>query len=115
MNRSHYVSYICNMNLIEENRKQLFDLCVMHKVKELYLFGSILTNNFNEFSDIDMLIQFYQVDLMEYFDNYMDFKEKLEELLHRPIDLVENQSIKNPIFRNVVDRQKQLIYERNGS
>jgi len=103
------------MNLIEENRKQLSDLCEMHKVKELYLFGSILTNDFNEFSDIDMLIQFYQVDLMEYFDNYMDFKEKLEELFHRPIDLVENQSIKNPIFRNVVDRQKQLIYERKDS
>jgi len=103
------------MKLIEENRKQLFDLCEMHKVKELYLFGSILTNDFNEFSDIDMLIQFYQVDLMEYFDNYMDFKEKLEELFHRPIDLVENQSIKNPIFRNVVDRQKQLIYERKDS
>jgi predicted nucleotidyltransferase len=103
------------MRLIEENRKQLSELCEKHKVKELYLFGSILTNDFNEFSDIDMLIQFYQVDLMEYFDNYMDFKEKLEELFHRPIDLVENQSIKNPIFRNVVDRQKQLIYERKDS
>jgi predicted nucleotidyltransferase len=40
----------------------------------------------------------------------MDFKEKVELLLNRPIDLVENQAIKNPIFRKVVDREKQLIY-----
>jgi len=42
----------------------------------------------------------------------MDFKEKLEKLFYRSVDLVENQAIKNPIFRKVVDRDKQLIYER---
>ncbi|MDZ7633521.1 MAG: hypothetical protein U5L72_03395 [Bacteroidales bacterium] len=29
----------------------------------------------------------------------MDFKENLEALLKRPVDLVENQAIRNPIFR----------------
>ena len=103
------------MKLIEQNRKQLIELCEKHNVKELYLFGSILTNDFNELSDIDMLIQFYQIDLMDYFDNYMDLKEKLEVLFQRTIDLVENQAIRNPIFRSVVDRNKQLIYERKDT
>lgn len=76
------------------------------------MFGSILTNQFDESSDIDILIQFGQVELAEYFDNYMDLKEKLEELFKRPVDLVENQSIRNPIFRRIVDREKQLVYER---
>jgi len=42
----------------------------------------------------------------------MDFKEKIEVLFQRPIDLVENQSIRNPIFRKVIDREKKIFYER---
>jgi len=103
------------MKLIDSNRTRLFELCEKHKVKELYFFGSVLTDKFKDSSDIDILIQFYQVDLMEYFDNYMDLKENLEQLFERPVDLVENQAIRNPIFRMVVDREKQLFYERKSS
>jgi len=53
-----------------------------------------------------MLIQFSVMDL----NNYLDFKEKMELLFNRPVDLVENQAIKNPVFRKVVDKEKQLIY-----
>jgi predicted nucleotidyltransferase len=102
------------MNVIETNKEKLIQLCEAYKVNELYMFGSILTEKFNETSDIDLLISFSKVELLEYFDNYMDFKEELEKLLHRQIDLVEDQAIKNPIFRRVVDREKQLIYERKS-
>ena len=98
------------MKLINDNQSKLNILCENHKVKQLFLFGSILTDNFNDKSDIDFLIQFYDIELMNYFDNYMDFKESLEKLFNRSVDLVENQAIKNPIFRKVVDNQKQLIY-----
>ncbi|MGE0079647.1 MAG: nucleotidyltransferase family protein [Bacteroidales bacterium] len=103
------------MKLIDSNIDRIFELCERHKVKELYLFGSILTEKFHDSSDIDMLVQFYQIDLIDYFDNYMDLKENLEKLFKRPVDLVENQAIKNPIFRRVVDREKQLIYERKSA
>jgi predicted nucleotidyltransferase len=103
------------MNIVEENNRELVDLCKLHKVRELYLFGSILTNEFNETSDIDLIVQFDKIDILEYFDNYMDFKEKLEILLGRPVDLLENQAIHNPIFRKVVDRNKKLVYERKGA
>jgi uncharacterized protein len=98
------------MKLIEDNKQKLIQLCIKYNVKELYLFGSILTKKFNKNSDIDMLIQFSAIDLKDYFDNYMDFKESVENLFKREIDLVENQAIKNPIFRKIVDREKQLIY-----
>ena len=103
------------MKLSDSNIKKLSKLCESHNVKELYLFGSVLTEKFKDSSDIDMLIQFSHIDLVDYFDNYMDLKEKLEQLFNRPIDLVENQAIRNPIFRMVVDREKQLIYERKNS
>jgi len=103
------------MELIDKNIGAIRELCDQHNVKELYLFGSVLTNKFSSSSDIDILIQFGKIELMDYFDNYMDFKEKLEKLLNRPIDIVENQAIRNPIFRKIVDREKKLIYERKSA
>jgi uncharacterized protein len=103
------------MNLIDVHKDKLIELCNKHKVKELYLFGSILTEKFNETSDIDLLIQFHQIELLDYFDNYMELKEELEQLFRRPVDLVENQAIRNPIFRRVIEREKQLIYERKSA
>jgi predicted nucleotidyltransferase len=81
-------------------------------VKELYIFGSILTPQFTDSSDIDFLVQFDTIDLVDYFDNYMGFKEKLEALFDRPADLLENQAIRNPIFRQILDRDKRLVYDR---
>jgi uncharacterized protein len=103
------------MNIVDLHKHEIFALCEKHEVKELYLFGSILTDKFDDSSDIDLLIQFNQIDLTKYFDNYMDLKENLEEILKRPVDLVENQAIKNPIFRKVVDREKKLLYERKSA
>ena len=103
------------MNIVEKNIDQLIELCKHHNVSDLYIFGSILTNKFNDKSDIDFLVQFEKIDILEYFDNYMDFKEKLENLLERPVDLLENQAIRNPIFRKVVDRDKKLVYERESA
>jgi uncharacterized protein len=100
------------MNIIEKNIDSLIILCKQHKVKELYLFGSILTPKFSKDSDIDMLVQFDNVDILEYADNYFDFKEKLEKLLGRKIDLLENQAIRNPIFRKILDRDKKIVYDR---
>jgi predicted nucleotidyltransferase len=103
------------MNIVEKNINKLIYLCKLHKVRELYIFGSVLTDKFSDSSDIDMLVQFENVDILEYFDNYMDFKENLENLLGRPVDLLENQAIRNPIFRKVVDRNKKLVYGREGA
>ena len=103
------------MNVIERHIDQIIILCKQHKVRELYIFGSVLTDRFNDESDIDFLVEFSLIDILEYFDNYMDFKEKLEALLKRPIDLVENQAVRNPIFRRVLDREKKLVYERKSA
>lgn len=100
------------MNLVEKNIDTIVSLCKLHKVKELYIFGSVLTPKFSNSSDVDFLIQFDNIDILEYADNFFDFKEKLEKLLGREIDLLENQAIRNPIFRKVLDRDKQLVYER---
>ncbi|MCP9754714.1 nucleotidyltransferase [Lacihabitans sp. CCS-44] len=103
------------MDILKNNEKALSTLCETHNVSELYFFGSVLTDKFNKSSDVDMLIQFAEVDLKHYFENYMDLKEKLEVLFERKVDLVENQAVRNPIFRKVLDREKILVYERKSA
>ena len=103
------------MNEVERNIDIIRDLCTKHKVGKLFVFGSVLTNRFQSDSDIDFVVDFEGVDLYDYFDNYMDLKEKLEELFHRSIDLLENQAIRNPIFRKIVERDKRLVYERKSA
>lgn len=98
------------MGIIEKNREDLKKLCALHNVERMYLFGSALNTNFNKESDIDLLVKFKSIDLSKYFDNYMDFKEKLEKLFGREVDLVEEQTLRNPILINSIKKSKELIY-----
>lgn len=98
------------MNLIESNIDKLVDLCKKHKVAKLFAFGSIITDRFNKDSDIDLVVDFEEVDLDDYADNYFDLKFSLEALFKREVDLLEEKAIKNPFFRKSVDAKKKLIY-----
>lgn len=100
------------MKLIELNLQRIIDLCRKHRVKTLAVFGSILTDRFNDRSDVDLLVDFEPVDLdqFDYVGNYFDLKDSLEKLLKRKVDLVEYGNNLNPIFKALVDKKKQLIY-----
>ncbi|MFV8335226.1 nucleotidyltransferase family protein [Flavobacterium sp. RSP29] len=98
------------MNLINQNKEIIKNLCETHNVEKLYLFGSATTSKFNEESDIDFLVKFKSFDLKLYFINYIDLKNKLKNLLHREIDLVEEQTLKNPYLISTIEENKELIY-----
>lgn len=99
-------------NIVEQNISGVFELCRSHHVKNMYVFGSVLTDRFSSGSDVDLLISFEQVAPSQYFDNYMELKEKLEHLLSRPVDLLEEQAVRNPVLRRSIDRNKKLVYGR---
>ena len=46
------------MNLLEKYKSQLISLCEKYNVNELSVFGSILTNEFNNQSDVDFVVDF---------------------------------------------------------
>jgi predicted nucleotidyltransferase len=98
------------MGIVELNIEDLKRLCTMYNVEKMYLFGSALNSNFNKQSDIDFLVKFKFIELSKYFDNYMDFKENLEKLFGREVDLVEEQTLRNPILINSINKSKELIY-----
>ena len=103
------------MKLIQKYLQEIKALCDKHFVSELYVFGSILTSNFNSESDIDFLVRFSGVDAEDYFDNYMELKESLEQLFSRPVDLLEIQTLKNPVLIQSIERTKVALYERKDS
>jgi predicted nucleotidyltransferase len=98
------------MDEVEKKISTIHQLCRNHEVEKLYLFGSVLGTTFSEHSDIDFLVRFKDIELLKYADNYFDLKFSLEELFNRPIDLLEEQSLKNPYFLESLNETKQLIY-----
>jgi predicted nucleotidyltransferase len=99
------------MNLVESNIPAIHAFCKSHKVKSLFVFGSVLNSKFSERSDIDLLVDFLPQDLYNYADNYFDLKEKLESLFNRSVDLLESKAIRNPYLKEQIDREKKLVYE----
>jgi predicted nucleotidyltransferase len=98
------------MNVIESNIEKIKLLCLKHKVNKMFVFGSVLKDSFNNDSDIDLVVDFSKVELSDYADNYFDFKEQLELLFNRQVDLLEEKGIRNPFLRKQIDIEKQLIY-----
>lgn len=97
--------------LLIQNLASLKSLCSAYKVKNLYAFGSVLTDKFTDNSDVDFLVSFTpEVDLLDYADNFFDFRDNVKLLLGREIDLVEESSISNPYFMKEINKNKVHIY-----
>ena len=105
----HHIKQII-MKLIEINLKSIFELCKIYNVKTLSVFGSILTNRFNDSSDIDMIVEFNNEDIDDYVSNYFNFKDALTALFKREVDLLEAKGIKNRFLLQNINRTKQVIY-----
>ncbi len=98
------------MNVVEAHKNELVQLCETHQVSRLSVFGSVQKGNTQPSSDIDFLVRFKHFDLKNYFSNYLSLKEKLEILFKRKIDLVEEQTLRNPVLIRSINRNKSLIY-----
>ncbi len=98
------------MNIIDQNIDSIRVLCTKHKVSHLFVFGSVLKNKLKKNSDIDLIVDFRDVEVYDYADNYFDLKFSLENLFKRNVDLLEDVAINNPYLRESIDSTKQLIY-----
>ncbi len=98
------------MTEIDKYSADIQKLCNKYNVKTLYAFGSVLTDKYTDKSDLDFLVDFDNIDLNLYADNYFNLKFSLENVLKRPIDLIEEKAIRNPYFKQVVNSQRKLVY-----
>lgn len=98
------------MKLIELNMDKIIALCKKYKVAKLWVFGSILSDRFNDDSDIDFSVIFHYDQIQDMFVTFFDFIEELQQLLGRKVDVVDETAVRNPYFRAELDNTKQLIY-----
>ena len=95
----------------EQHRAELQALCRRYGVRRLELFGSAATGQDRPGeSDLDFLVEFDPLPDGGYADAYFGLLESLEELFGRPADLVVTSAIRNPFFREAVERTKALLY-----
>jgi len=96
--------------ILRENINRIKVLCATHNVKTLFAFGSVCTDNFDDSSDIDLLISFNPMGYEDYADNYFLIADKFEEMFHRSVDLITDKSLSNPFFIESVNKTKTQIY-----
>jgi predicted nucleotidyltransferase len=110
MNETHPLSMI---PIINKHRADLVEICRRYGVNRLYIFGSAAQDRFDpDRSDLDSLVEIAGREPSgSYADRYLDLADALERLFGRRVDLVTEQSIRNPYFRREVEATRQLIYE----
>jgi hypothetical protein len=97
-------------SLISKHKQELVGLCEKYEVKTMFVFGSATTSQFNDLSDIDILISFKEIPFNQYTDNFFELHEKLEELFQRKVDLFTERSLSNPYFIESIEATKKLLY-----
>jgi len=90
-------------------RKQIIDFCQKWKVKEFAIFGSFLREDFNENSDVDVLVSFFQEAHHSLFD-LVEMQEELKTIFGREVDLVEKEGLKNPFRREAILKNREVLY-----
>jgi len=84
-------------------KKMKPELTAKYSVNSIGLFGSVVRNDFNENSDIDVIVDFSKPIGIE----FIDLANYLEKVFKRKIDLVSKKGIKERYFREI---EGEIIY-----
>ena len=96
---------------IDIDQKQIQAFCEKWQIQTLYLFGSVLREDFGPESDVDVCVNFDQDAPWDLFD-LVAMKDELEALFGRPVDFLEQDAIRNPYRRQEIEQTRRLIYEQ---
>lgn len=101
--------------IIEQKLDDMAELCHQFGVRKMYLFGSAITDKFDEKkSDLDLIVEMEPMPPLTRGEMLIALWEALEDLFVRRIDLITDQPIKNHYLQANIDRTKVLIYDREG-
>jgi hypothetical protein len=99
--------------LIEMRRNDIADICRRFHVSRLDVFGSAARgSDFDPArSDVDLLVTYDSSTARPRLDEYFEFREQLEALFGRSVDLVMAGAVRNPYVRADIERSRELVYE----
>ena len=97
---------------IARHLDEIVRLCKQFHVIELDLFGSATTGDFDpEKSDFDFLVEFdYLNPDYRALRDLLGFKESLQALLGRPVDLTSGTAVHNPYLKRSIDEQRVHVF-----
>lgn len=98
-----------NHNGIYLSNKEIKFLCEKYQIKELSVFGSSLRSDFKISSDVDFLVSFNEKAKITIFD-LIDLQNEFSTLLNREVDIVEKESLKNPIRKKNIIKNREILY-----
>ncbi len=96
-------------NGISLERIDIENIVKRYDIKEISIFGSSIREDFNENSDIDLLIEFKNSENISLFD-IIDIQDYFYNLTNRRIDIVEPSGLINPYRREAILSTKEPIY-----
>lgn len=97
--------------LVESKLNEVRELMKKHRIVKGYLFGSCVKGEFNQDSDIDVLVEVDDtIDPIELGGHLWDLEYDLEKLFGRKVDLLTTRSLRNPYFIQELNETRQLIY-----
>lgn len=97
--------------IIQAFMPQIRDLLQKHKIKNAFVFGSVLTEKFNTNSDVDFLINLQDgLEPVDAGEHLWDLEYELSDLLKRNIDILTERSLKNSYFIREINETKYPIY-----
>lgn len=91
------------MHVIPSHIDQIRKLCIANKVKSLFAFGSVVRNDFNPESDIDLMVEIDEKEPLAYAANYFNLKFQVENLLHKEIDLLGQKAFHSTLLKEEID------------
>ena len=90
--------------ILEQLNQKVEELKQNFSVRSIGLFGSLVRNEADRESDVDILVDFVEPT----FDHYMDLKFYLEKLFSREVDLVIADTVK-PRLKPVIERDRKSV------
>ncbi|MGH8016856.1 MAG: nucleotidyltransferase family protein [Opitutaceae bacterium] len=94
---------------LEERSSLIAEICRRYDVERLEVFGSASRGD-SAFNDVDLIVRFAHPGQPGYADRYFELAEALEQALGRRVDLLTERSLRNPVFVEMVNRDRRTIY-----
>jgi predicted nucleotidyltransferase len=105
------VGGVAVVEILQDKREAIAELCVRHGVARLDVFGSALRDDYRPGeSDVDLLVEFAPMDGYAKAVAYFDLLDDLRALLRMDVDLVMVGAVKNRYIARDIERTRQLLY-----
>lgn len=96
---------------LQEKLPEIREMLKQYHVTSAYAFGSVVTDKFNDKSDVDFIINVDEsLEVLDRGEAILNLYEKLADLLKRNVDIVSEKYLTNPYFIEELNEKRQLIY-----